>query len=211
MKELPYKNTTIEDMEGELWVDAFGFDGYYEVSNLGRIKSVSQREVMFGRNYRIMPIKIIKQAISKKYSDGRLTCGFCIDNKRISINIPRLIYQSFHTEEYIEDKVISHVNRNEDDNRLSNLIAESIRKNHSDNVNVFNCKDMKQNLISNNQKKHNNFTNNIKVKICRICGIEKDISEFQSKKIGKRDENRNICRQCRNTQAKERYHIRKNK
>ena len=130
MNDLPYTNTNLEDMEGEVWVDAFGFDGYYEVSNLGRVKSVSQREVRTGIGYmRILPIKILKQtrAQTKRKRgfkfDDRLACGFSIDGKRYVINVSRLVYQSFNPNENIDDKVISRINRCYHDNRLENLVA----------------------------------------------------------------------------------------
>jgi len=35
----PHQNTNNEDIENEVWLDVFGYDGIYEVSNMGRIKS----------------------------------------------------------------------------------------------------------------------------------------------------------------------------
>jgi hypothetical protein len=130
MKHLPYVNTNLKNLKNEVWVDAFGFDGYYEVSNLGRIKSVSQREVRTGIGImRILPIKVLKQtkAQTKRIRghkfDDRLACGFYIDGKRYVINVARLVYQSFHPNENIDNKVISHINRCYYDNRLDNLVV----------------------------------------------------------------------------------------
>ena len=214
MNELPYLNTNIEDLPNEIWVDAFGFDGLYEVSNLGRIKSVSQKEVRFGKQTRKLPIRIIKQSKGKtKTKSGkicnRLTCGFWNENKRYSINIPRIIYQSFFPNEIIDDKVISHRNRLEIDNRLSNLIPETIQKNHNDNIHKFNCRDMKSKLKSLTDKKHIEFVNTVFEKTCRICNETKPLSEFQVKKVNTRHENRNICKDCRRLQAKKRYEAKK--
>lgn len=38
-----YQNLSLEDMDGELWVDIEGFEGYYQVSNMGRIKSLPRK------------------------------------------------------------------------------------------------------------------------------------------------------------------------
>jgi len=212
-KDLPYLNTSIDDMEGEIWVDAFGFDGYYEVSNLGRIKSVSEREVRFGKNIRKMPVRILKQSISKirkkRGIDNRLTCGFSIDNKRITINVPRMIYQSFFPDENIDNLVISHKNRCEFDNRLKNLISETVKKNHNDNVNKYNIKGIKDLILENTKKTHESFVENVKSKTCKDCGITKDVSEFSRKQKGKRDENRNVCKKCRQKRYLKRLHERK--
>ena len=37
---LPHQNFSLEDMEGEIWKDIEGFEGYFKISNLGRIKSL---------------------------------------------------------------------------------------------------------------------------------------------------------------------------
>lgn len=214
MNELPYLNTNIEDLPNEIWVDAFGFEGYYEVSNLGRIKSISNREVRFGKQIRKLPIQIKKQTKSKVKTksgkiDERLTCSFGVENLQTSINVPRMIYQSFFTNENIEGKVISHKNRCPIDNRLSNLIPETVQKNHNDNLHKFNCRDMKSKLQSQNEKKHIEFVNTVFEKTCRICNETKPLSEFQVKKVTTRNENRNICKACRRMQAKKRYEAKK--
>ena len=214
MNELPYLNTNIEDLENEIWVDAFGFDGYYEVSNLGRIKSISNREVRFGNQIRKLPIQIRKQVKSKVKTksgkiDERLTCPFSVENIQTSINVPRMIYQSFFPNENIEDKVISHKNRCSIDNRLSNLVPETIQKNHNDNMHKFNCRDMKSKLKNVTDKKHIEFVNTVFEKTCRICNETKPLSEFQVKKVTTRNENRNICKSCRRMQAKKRYEAKK--
>jgi hypothetical protein len=81
-----------------------------------------------------LPIIIKKQVKSKVKTisgkiDERLTCSFNVDNISTSINIPRIIYQSFFPNENIEEKVISHKNRCSIDNRLSNLRLLTTREN----------------------------------------------------------------------------------
>lgn len=43
-----YNNLQLEDLPNEVWVDVYGYDGIYEVSNLGRVKSL-ERYVSNGR------------------------------------------------------------------------------------------------------------------------------------------------------------------
>ena len=38
----PYENLSLEDMEGEVWKDVVGYEGLYQVSNLGRVKSLDK-------------------------------------------------------------------------------------------------------------------------------------------------------------------------
>ena len=37
-----WKNLSLEDMEGEIWKDIEGYEGLYQVSNMGRIKSLEK-------------------------------------------------------------------------------------------------------------------------------------------------------------------------
>ena len=37
-----YENLSLEDMEGEVWKDVVGYEGLYQVSNLGRVKSLDR-------------------------------------------------------------------------------------------------------------------------------------------------------------------------
>ena len=46
-------------MKGEIWKDIEGYEGLYQVSNMGRVRSV-ERTVRNGKGYRIIPEKILK-------------------------------------------------------------------------------------------------------------------------------------------------------
>jgi len=44
MSGLPiYENTSLKNLQGETWKDVVGYEGLYEVSNLGRVKSLKKR------------------------------------------------------------------------------------------------------------------------------------------------------------------------
>ena len=191
IKELPYQNTHIKDMDGEIWIDAFGFDGYYQVSNFGRIKT-TDREVCNGAGTRMVKSRIRKQTVYK----DRISLPFSKENKIFSINVSRLIYQSFNINENIDGLVISHKNRCQFDNRLKNLVAETVQKNHNDNVNKYNTGGIiehlqKQNIIRSEK------CSNMKEKTCKICSTTKNVSKFRK--------NYNTCMDCEKTQRHEKY------
>ena len=61
-------------MSNEIWVDAVGFEGYYAVSNLGRVKRVAGK-----RGDRLYPERIINPWLS---SYGYYECVFMLDAVR---------------------------------------------------------------------------------------------------------------------------------
>ena len=73
----------IQDLEGEVWEDVVGFEGFYQVSNKGRVKSLN-----FGkRGYE----RLLSQAKHKNYLFVTLTK----EGKHKSIFVHRLVYEAF--------------------------------------------------------------------------------------------------------------------
>ena len=111
---------SLDNLENEDWIDALGFDGVYQVSNFGRVKTLG-RWVSNGKSERW-----VKERIRKLYTgkDGRITMIFNYENKAKSINLPAIIYFSFNPKKRYLDKTycVSHINKVLNDNRLENLI-----------------------------------------------------------------------------------------
>lgn len=114
-----YENLKLENLENEIWVDAFEHDGIYEVSNLGRIKSL-QREVntRWGTS-KVVEEKILKQTVEKA-KNGRL------DGLKVSLTKTRssakFIFQSFFPEiDFLKNECVMHINKKCLDNRIDNL------------------------------------------------------------------------------------------
>lgn len=192
---MPWCNLSLDDLPDEIWVDAYGFDGIYEVSNMGRIKSLS-RLVPNGKSERLVKERIRKQVMC---NDGRLTCPLHINNKSHSINVSALIYYSFHRDSFVSDKeCIMHKNKLASDNRLSNLCLEYISNSHKLNFK----KGLLPHLYKNNMKKHEEYLCKSNKK-CNVCGIIRPISEFEPK--------RSTCTDCRSKYRHSKYIERKNK
>lgn len=166
---LHYNNYKLDDIDGEIWVDAIFHDGYYVVSNYGRLKSLS-RTYMWRNTEKLTKEKILRQNISK--IDGRLSAKF---NSK-TINISAIIYYSFNPEQYIEDRhiCIMHKNKLASDNRLSNLKQVTLTESHELNFK----KGLLPHLGINNKIKHNELLK-IETRICKDCNEEKPISKFK--------------------------------
>lgn len=201
-----YENTSLESLKGEVWVDAIGYEGFYKVSNLGRVKSLG-RYVSNGKSKRWVKEKILKQSLSK---DGRLSCGLSVGNTRKTLNISASVFYSFNPEiknDYLNDEVF-HINKKMNDNKLCNLSYNKQKgKSYSVSIklgNVSHLKEARKQLHP--YTKNNSVIVNGKIthRKCKKCNEVKLNKEFES--CG-----RNTCNKCRSIQAKERYKRNKSK
>ena len=115
--------------EIEIWKDIKGYEGYYQVSNLGRVKSLS-RKVWIEKNnsFGIRKEKILKY--NKKYRNyAKVTLT---KNKIVKyFNIHQLIAIVFlnHTPDKFNELVVDHIDFDRQNNKLSNLRLITQRKN----------------------------------------------------------------------------------
>jgi len=115
-----YTNLYLEDLPNEKWVDAFGYDGIYEVSNLGRIKSLQREANTRWGTPRIVEEKILKQSI-RKAKNGRID-GLTVSLLDKTKNSAKFIYQSFFPDvDFLKNECVMHINKNSLDNRIDNL------------------------------------------------------------------------------------------
>jgi hypothetical protein len=102
----------------EVWRDVVGYEGFYQVSNLGRIKSLERKRIVLkDQKIRIYKEIILKPINSKGYSSVFLSNGKGTVKK---FKIHRLVCISFLPN--LENKPqVNHINGIKTDNRLENL------------------------------------------------------------------------------------------
>lgn len=93
----------------EIWKDIPDYEGYYQASNFGRIKSLNYKKT--GKE------QILKLRVNKH---GYLNVGLFKNGKEKSYLVHRLVWLAFH-EEIPEGMQINHINEVVSDNRLENL------------------------------------------------------------------------------------------
>ena len=98
----------------EVWKDIPGYEGYYQVSNLGRVKSVERISHI---NHHIIKEKILCYTLNHK---GYKLCYLCKKGITRTFAIHRLVYISFNGL-IPEGKVVNHIDENKLNNSLSNL------------------------------------------------------------------------------------------
>jgi hypothetical protein len=121
-----------EESQAVIWVPIKNFEGYYEVSNFGEIRSLP-RNIIYsdGREHEYTG-KILKPGISSGYLFVNLHVG----GKSYSRKIHNLVAEHFLNKKYNNDEV-RHLNGNKHDNRCSNLAYGSRSKNVLDGYSIY--------------------------------------------------------------------------
>lgn len=123
---------SLEDLDGEEWKPLPGYEEYYMVSTLGRIK-VLDRIIIERRK------KLIKEHILKPKTNGYKywTVGICIKGKIVYKYVHRLVALTFLENKYNKPEV-DHLNTNTNDNRLLNLSWATHMENQYNPITRFN-------------------------------------------------------------------------
>lgn len=99
----------------EIWEDIKGFEGYYQISNLGNVKSLC-RVVKRGKNYKPVNERILKPY----YHDGYPEVVLSINGNPRTFSIHRLVAEAFIPNPN-KLPIINHKDENPSNNRVDNL------------------------------------------------------------------------------------------
>jgi NUMOD4 motif len=124
----PYQHVGAADLPGEEWRTVAGFD-YYEVSSLGRVRSVDR--FVADRMGRTLPkagrILKQKQAFKKNETTGipsvSLQVSLYLDGKPRYMNVRRLVYAAFINAELDKELVVMNRDGDGDNNSVENLLS----------------------------------------------------------------------------------------
>jgi hypothetical protein len=107
-------------MEEEIWKDVIGYEGVYQVSSIGRAKTLNYNR---SRKERILKLSI---------RDGYTFITLFKKGKRKIKTIHSLEAEAFIDKDYkLKGLVVNHKNFKRDDNRVENLEVVTIRENNN--------------------------------------------------------------------------------
>lgn len=100
-------------MNKEIWKDITGYEGLYQVSDQGRVKSLERKDCLG----RIVKERILK---STPTNNGYLLVALCDGGKPKTLTVHRLVCQAFHKNP--EDKPeVNHIDEDKTNNNAVNL------------------------------------------------------------------------------------------
>lgn len=123
----------------EIWKGIKGYEGCYQISNKGRVKSIGRVVSSLKCKRKTVPTRILCQNINKVNGYASVQLSSKGMKKRVTIH--RLVAFAFI--EYTEGKEVNHINGNKLDNRLENLefVTKSENINHAHKTGLINMKD----------------------------------------------------------------------
>ena len=112
-------------MKNEEWRDVVGYEGLYQVSSEGRVKSL-ERNIPHWRGGE----RTVKERILKPKTDryGYLIVGLYAGGKQKMFSVHRLVCEAFHDNPDNKQEV-NHINEDKTDNRACNLEWSTRREN----------------------------------------------------------------------------------
>lgn len=124
-------------MMKEVFKDIEGFEGLYQISNLGRVKSLS-RVVHNHLGPRTLKERILKGSLG---SNGYYTVNLMKNNKYKAIAVHQLVAMAFLGHKPCGYKlVIDHIDHNRQNNRVDNLQIVTMRQNSAKRVKEYTSK-----------------------------------------------------------------------
>lgn len=112
-------------MENEIWKAIPNYEGLYDASNQGRIRSLTH----YAKNGRKFPGKILKGSIN---STGRPLVILYKGAKKKTENVHRLVALAFMG--VSDGLIVRHLNGNMTDNKLKNLSYGTPKQNSADRI-----------------------------------------------------------------------------
>lgn len=190
--QTPWSDVDLRDIDEEQWLPVPAFEGYYEVSSLGRVKSLSRMTV----NGRPVHERILSQRNNRKPHG---CVQFCVDGTSTNYTVLQLVVRAFFPLA-APGQLYYHRNKNGFDNRLANVAygspTESARAGFALGVNAPISEINAPMVLARHlayEQKFCHFQHGVVVaKVCLRCQVQLPLSEFYANG----NHSRRTCREC---------------
>lgn len=172
-------NSVVLDVEK--WKDVWGYEDYYQVSTLGRVRS-KDRVVRAGKAEYNKRGRILKQ---DKTTTGYLKVGLSVNGKRKEFKVHRLVANAFISNEF-KKPYINHKDMDTKNNNVSNLEWCTQKENMQHYVNMTG-KSVDGHKIEIINLINKGFSNN---EIMKEIGIDKYKLNYRLKKFKLKNKNK---------------------
>ncbi len=116
-------------MQEEIWKDVPDYEGFYQVSNLGRVRSLERKVLDTTGKFQFFKQKVLKH---ENEPSGYCRVRLSKRGKVKNIRVHQLVAMAFLGHKPNGHKlVVDHINNNKFDNRVENLQLISVRENSS--------------------------------------------------------------------------------
>lgn len=124
----------------EIWKDIKGYEGLYQVSSLGRVKSLPK---MFGSGKMYLRGEMIMNP--NREPTGYLRVNFYKGKQQRKYRVNRLVMETFNPVDGMEHLQVNHLDENRENNRLDNLSWMTAKENcnhgaHNQRLSKAKCK-----------------------------------------------------------------------
>lgn len=129
-------------MEKEIWKPVVGYEGLYEVSNMGNIRSVTRTVLQPNKNGVPIAYNTLKGKPMKLSKDryGYLYCKLSKNGNRKQHTVHRMVAEAFLESGDPSRFCIDHINTVRTDNRVENLRFVSIKENNNNPLTIKNLR-----------------------------------------------------------------------
>lgn len=117
-------------LPGEIWKPVSQYEGFYEVSSLGRVRSISRFVNCQGGSLALKRRRMLKQHIAKQ--TGYAQVHLSKEGRAKTLNVHRLVCIAFHGLQ--EGMQVAHIDGSRDKNCAENLRWDDARGNASDRL-----------------------------------------------------------------------------
>ncbi len=170
---------TLSRLGIEVWKDIPEYEGFYQVSNLGNVRSLD-RINSYGRK---LKGKVLKAAIR---NTAYFAVCLCKNNKCNLINIHQLVAIAFLNHKPCGFKlVVNHINTNPKNNNLYNLEVITQRKNSNKKHINSSSNYVGVHWNKNVKKWHSSITINGKLKYLGLFTDEKEAAQAYQNELNK--------------------------